>query len=198
MKQIGFIASTDGQVVKYDASLHAPKPKAQPLTRHQRATLYFKAVRSISKLFREVGFEPVTLDSHSAFTLELGEFMLEMSVQIPPRMAHVTSFPGYVYDSKKVTAKVTSVSPAEPGEYVIRVIATLPNMRTCMPVYVVVKPDAQNPMKEAFMSALAAAKELIEKDPNTLRKIQQAMRQRDIEKDFEKFNSEDEGNLLKE
>lgn len=196
MKQIGFIASQDGQVVKYDASVHAPKPK-QSLTRHQRATLYFKAVRYISKLFREVGFEPVTLDSHSAFTLELGDFMLEMSVQVPPPMAHVTSFPGYVYDNKKITAKVTSVSPAAPGEYVIRVIATLPNMRTCMPVYVVVRPDAETPMKDAFMSALAAAKDLIEKDPNTMRKIQQAMRQRDIEKDFEKFNSE-EDRLLKE
>jgi hypothetical protein len=198
MKQIGFIASTDGQVVKYDASLHAPKPKPQPLTRHQRATLYFKAVRYISKLFREVGFEPVTLDSHTAFTLELGDFMLEMCVQQPPPMAHVTSFPGYVYSDKKINAKVTSATPAAPGEYVIRVIATLPNMRTCLPVYVVVGADAQSPMKEAFMSALAAAKELIEKDPNTMRRIQQALKERNIEKDFEKFNSEEDGHRLKE
>lgn len=194
MKQIGFIASQDGQIVKYDASVHAPKPRLA-LTRHQRATLYFKSVRYISQLFREVGFRPVTLDSHTAFTLELGDFMLEMTVQIPPPMAHVTSYPDYVYDSKEIKAKVTSMSPAAPGEYVVRVIATLPNMRTCMPVYVVVSPDSQNPMKDAFMSALAAAKQLIERDPNTMRKIHEAMAKRNLEKDFEKFNSQDENQL---
>lgn len=197
MKQIGFIGSQDGQMVKYDAKIHAPKPK-QVLTRHQRATLYFKSIRYISRLFREVGFRSITLESHSEFTIELGDFILEMSVQVPPPMAHVTSFPGYVFDPKEIKAKVTNMSPAAPGEYVIRVIATLPNMRTCMPVYVVVSPDAENPMKDAFMSALAAAKDLIQRDPNTLRRIQQAMAQRNLEKDFEKFYSEDEGRQLKE
>ena len=190
MQRIGFIASQDGAVVKYDPRVHAaqtvPKPKA--LTRHQRATLYFKALRCIERLFKEVGFNPITLESHTAFIIELGNFILEMSVQQPPPMAHVTSYAGYQYDSEKIRAKVTAMPiGTSPGEYVIRVVATLPNMRTCMPVYVVVNKDSNDPLREAFMSALASAKNLIQRDPATLRRIQEALARRDLHKDFDRY-----------
>jgi hypothetical protein len=194
MKQIGFIAGQDGAVVKYDPKLHAaaaPKAPSLPLTRHQRATLYFKALRYIEALFRDVGFHPITLDSHTAFTIELGDFILEMSAQIPPPMAHITSYPGYRYDSEQINAKVTSLSPGQPGEYVIRVIATLPNLRTLAPVYVVIDKDSADPLRDAFMSALASAKSLIQRDPATLAKIQAVMAKRDLAKDFDRFRAQD-------
>lgn len=193
MRQIAFIAGRDGAVVKYDPKIHAAQavPKPKVLTRHQRATLYFKALRYIEQLFKEVGFHPITLESHSAFTIELGDFILEMSVAQPPPMAHVTSYPGYVYDSEKIMAKVTMMPVSSPGEYVIRVIGTLPNMRTCVPIYAVVDKNSADPLKDAFMNALTAAKDLIRRDPATLRRIQAAMARRNIEKDFERFRSSD-------
>jgi len=197
MRQIGFIAAQDGQVVKYDASLHSPKPR-QPLTRHQRATLYFKAVRFIHRLFQEVGFRDITLENHSSFTAELGRFILDITVKESNSMpiAHVTSYPGYTYDPETIRAKVTGYSLGEHGEYVIQVGAVLPNMRSSLPTFVVIDKDSPNPLKDAFMNTLAAAKQLIQQDPETLRKIQAALASRNLEKDFEKFSSEDDTRQL--
>ena len=194
MRQIGFIAGQDGAVVKYDPKLHAAQttPKQRALTRHQRATQYFKALRYIEMLFKEVGFNPITLESHSSFTIELGDFILEMSVVQPPPMAHVTSYPGYSYDSERISAKVTNMTTgAAPGEYVIRVIGTLPNMRTCEPIYAVMNQTSADPLRDAFMNALTAAKDLIRRDPATLRRIQTVLAKRNIEKDFERFRTAD-------
>lgn len=197
MRQIGFIAAENGQVVKYDASIHAPKPR-QVLTRHQRATLYFKAVRYIHKLFTEVGFRDMTQESHSSFTAELGRFILDITVKESQslRIAHVTSFPGYAYDPERIRAKVTGYSVGEHGEYVIQVGAVLPNLRSTRPVYVVIDKDSANPLKDAFMNVLAATKQLIEQDPETMRKIREALAGRNLDKDFEKFSSEDEAKQL--
>src|SRR5208337_749399 len=124
MRQIGFIAGQDGAVVKYDPKLHAaqtvPQPKA--LTRHQRATLYFKAVRYIEKLFREVGFSPITQASHGSFTMELDNFILDMTVRESSSMpiAHVTSYSDYEYDPSQVKAKITLLNVGIAGEYMIQ------------------------------------------------------------------------------
>lgn len=202
MKQIGFIAAGDGSVVKYDASLHAAKSKANPLGRHQRATLYFKAMRCVSGLLKEVGFRSLCQDSTAAITLEMGnngrEFILELTAQVPPPMAHVTSYPGYVYDPNKVAAKVTSVGVSDSGEYVIRVVAMLSNMKTQLPIYVVVEKDSVDPLREAFMGILTSVRELVGKDPTVLSKIQEAMASRNLEADFKRFREnveKDELNL---
>jgi hypothetical protein len=198
MRRIGFIAGEHG-IVKYDPKQHAPvfadKPKA--LTVHQRATLYFKALRYISTLFKEVGFKSIGEDSHTWFTLEMGQFILDMKVEKPPMMAHVTSYPGYVYDPNKIAAKVTNLSPAPPGEYVIRVTAAI-NMHFDRPTYVVVDKDSVDPLRDAFKSALAAAASFIEKDRKTFDKIRAAMAERDLEKDFERFQESVESNQLPE
>ncbi len=193
MRQIGFIAAQDGAVVKYDPKQHAPAPKPKPLTRHQRATLYFKAVRYIEKLFREVGFVPITQYSHGSFTVELGNFILDMTVRESNSMpiAHVTSYVDYEFDPNVIKAKVTRMGVGAAGEYIIQVGAMLPNMRTTLPVFVVVDKNSTDPMREAFMSALTAARDLIRKDPDTLAKIQAAMAKRNIEKDFERFRNDD-------
>lgn len=200
-KKIGYVGSSDGSVIKYDPKAHAPAERPK-LTRHQRATLYFKAVRFIEKLFRDVGFTHVTPDSHGNFVLELGgardgfghSFVIEMKVEQPPPMAHVTSYPGYAYDSKQINAKVTfgSVGSGAPGEYVIRVIGTTPGMKTLRPVYVVVSPDSVNPLREAFMSALMAAHELIKHDPATLERIKAALASRNLNRDFERYEVEEQ------
>lgn len=198
MKQIGFVAAENGQIVKYDPKLHAPKAPPKSLTRHQRATLYFKAVRYIRELFKEVGFRQMTVEGHDAFTAELGSFILDMSVKESEsmRIAHVTSYPGYRYDSEKITAKVIHHQVGDHGEYVIQIGAVLPNMRSCRPIYVVVDKNSADPLREGFMSALAAAKQLIELDPPTMRKIQQAMASRNLEKDFDRFSSQDDARQL--
>lgn len=197
MRQIGFIAAQDGQIVKYDPNVHAPKPR-QPLTRHQRATLYFKAVRYIHRLFNEVGFKDMTQDSHTAFTAELGKFILDITVKESQQMriAYVTSYPGYVYDKEAIRAKVTGYSVGEHGEYVIQLGAVLPNLHSVPPVYVVIDKDSGDPLKEAFLNTLAAAKQLIQRDPETMRKIQAALAARNLDKDFQKFSSEDETRQL--
>lgn len=197
MRQIGFVAAADGQVVKYDPKLHAPTPR-QALTRHQRATLYFKAVRYIHRLFNEVGFRDMTQDSHTTFTAELGKFILDISVKESQQMriAYVTSYSGYAYDPEVIRAKVVRHSVGEHGEYVIQLGAVLPNLHSVPPVYVVIDKDSVDPLKEAFMNTLAAAKQLIQRDPETMRKIQQALAARNLDKDFQKFSSEDEGRQL--
>lgn len=197
MQKIGFIAGNDGAVVKYDPKLHAAvSPKL--LSRHQRATLYFKAVRYIRELFKEVGFKEITRESHGSFTIELGSFILDMTVRESKslRIVHVTSYPGYVYDSNKINAKITQHSVGDHGEYVIQVGAVLPSMKSCTPIYVVIDKNSDNPLREAFMSALASAKQLIEKDPATLSKIQSALAGRNLNSDFERFSQQDEVNQL--
>lgn len=193
MRQIGFIAGKDGEIVKYDPKVHIVRGilKAAPLTRHQRATLYFKALRYVESLLTEVGFRPIADPGHGAFTLEMGNFMLEMTVQQAPRVAHVTSYPGYVYDPEKVTAKVSMACPTDPRDYVIRAIATLPNLRTCQPVYIVVDKDSTDVLKDSFMSILRAAHTLIQMDAATLRRIKEVIARRNIEKDFERLRSQD-------
>lgn len=193
MKKIGFIAGQDGSVVKYEP----PTAVSKKLTKHQRATLYFKAVRVIDKFLQKVGFTSVTVPIHGCFVSELGGFVLEMKVEQPPRMAYITSYPGYVYDPNKVTAKVTYAGVGAGGEYVIRVIAMLPNMKTCLPIYVTVSPESTDPLREAFMSSLAAARELIGRDRVTLERIQAAMASRDVRKDFEEINQQDDEAIKK-
>lgn len=189
MKQIGFIASETGAVVKYNAQAPAQsvenKPKA--LTKYQRSTLYFKALRYAEALLREVGFTAITESSHGAFSVELGNFLLEMRVQESPRVAHVTSFEGYQYDPEKINAKVTMLMPVEKGEFVIRVIATLPNFKTCEPMYIVVPKDSANPLQEAFSNIVRAAHFFISKDPSTLNKIGEAIKKRDLAEDLKRL-----------
>lgn len=198
MSKTDFIASQGGEIVKYDPKVHAPKAPAAPLSRHQRATLYFKALRYIQALFREVGFTPITQESHGSFTIELGRFILDMTVREPSSMpvAHVTSYAGYEYDPNGIKAKVTRMDVGDPGEYVIQVGAVLPNQRSCRPIYVVVDKNSADPLRDAFMSALTSASDFIRRDPDTLKKIQTAMAARNLNADFEKFKNQDDSKQL--
>lgn len=191
MKKIGFIADTGGQVVKYEPQKAQPDHPAQPMTRHQRATIYFKALRYAETLLKEVGFRPVTLPSHGNFVLELGNFVLEMTTKEAPNVAYVTSYVGYEYDPKKINAKVVMACPVEPGEYVIRAIATLPNMRTLDPIYITVNKDADDILKDAFFNVIRTAHALIQKDPATMNRIREAMASRNLETDFERFRDQE-------
>jgi hypothetical protein len=200
MKQINFVAGQTGSVAKYDPQARAPVPvsKPRPLTRHQWATLYFTAVRYIGKLFREVGFASVSEERPGILTLELGKFILDMAVKdfssLP--VAHVTSYPGYAYDSEKVNAKVTRMDLCAEGEYLIMVGAVLPNLKSVRPVFVAIDKGSSDPLKEAFVQALMAAKDLISRDPVTLSKIQEAMAGRNLEADFQLFKEMDIANKV--
>ncbi|MBV5344655.1 MAG: hypothetical protein JZU63_03510, partial [Rhodoferax sp.] len=192
-KEIGFIASENGAVVKYDPSIHAvqkAKPPAGPLTVHQRATLYFKAVRCVNSLLQEVGFKPIAEIGHSGFSLEMDNFLLEMVVKEPPNVAHVTSYPGYQYDPKKVTAKVEMMCPTDGKDYVIQVTSSTPKRGTALR-FVVMRKDSPDLLKEAFMNALMTARDLISSDKALMDKIQAALGRRDIEKDYERIQSSD-------
>lgn len=194
VKKIGFIASETGAVVKYDPAIHglkeAPKP-AGPLTRHQRATLYFKALRFADALLREVGFYTVADLGHSGFVIEMDRFILEAVVKEAPQVAHVTSYPGYQYDPKKINAKVEMMVPVEGRDYVIQMSASYPRTGTTLPTFVVIRQDSPDVLKEAFMGILTTARDFIQKDPNLMAKIQAAMAQRDLERDLERLQSDD-------
>lgn len=194
VKKIGFIASETGAVVKYDPAIHAvkeaPKP-AGPLTRHQRATLYFKALRFADALLREVGFYTVADLGHSGFVIEMDNFILEAVVKEAPQVAHVTSYPGYQYDPKKINAKVEMMVPVEGRDYVIQMSASYPRTGTTLPTFVVIRQDSPDVLKEAFMGILTTARDFIQKDPNLMAKIQAAMAQRDLERDLERLQSDD-------
>ena len=194
MKQIGFIASADGAIVKYDPAVHAvqkTKPGAGPLTRHQRATLYFKALRTASALLQEVGFRAVADVGHTGFCIEMDEMILEMMVKEAPQMAHVTSYPGYEYDPKKINAKVTFAAPVEGNDYTIQVTASYRRTGTLTPIFVVVRQDSPDVLKEAFMGILGTARTLIQRDPQLMAKIQVALAHRDLEKDLDRLSGAD-------
>jgi len=194
VKQIGFIANQDGAVVKYDPRIHAVREPAQPpgpLTRHQRATLYFKALRAASALLREVGFQTVADVGHSGFCIEMDRFILEMMVKEAPRLAYVTSYPGYVYDPQNVTARVEMAScPTDSNDYVIQVVASYPR-GTFAPRYVMIRQNSPDVLREAFMGILAVARTFISKDPHLMAKIQAALARRDLEKDLDRLSRED-------
>lgn len=175
------------QVVPYgQQGVQRTSQPSGPLTRHRRATIYFKAMRMANKFLHEVGFHTVADCGHAGFSIELGYFMLEMMVKEPPMMAHVTSYPGYTYDPNKVTAKVTINRITDTNDYVIQAIATI-NWNTINPIYIVVPQDAPDVLKAAFMSILLTARDLLRKDPATLAKIQEAMTRRDVERDYDRL-----------
>ena len=194
VKQIGFIASSNGTIVKYDPKIHAVREPAQPsgpLTRHQLATLYFKALRAASALLREVGFQTVADVGHSGFCIEMDRFILEMMVKEAPRLAYVTSYPGYVYNPERVTARVEMAScPGDGNDYVIQVIASYPR-GTLAPHFVMIRQDSPDVLKEAFMGILTAARTFISRDPRLMAKIQAALAKRNLEKDLERLSQED-------
>jgi hypothetical protein len=181
-KKIGFVVSPGGEVVKYQG--------AARLTRHQRATLYFKALRIAKALLQEVGFRAITDCGHAGFTIEMDHFLLEVMVQEPPQIAHVTSYQGYSYDPRKVTAKVTMMLPTENRDYVIRAMATVRGM-TLNPVFIVVGQDSSDLLKEAVMNVLLTTRDFMSRDPALLAKIKAGLASRDLERDYERLAQAD-------
>jgi hypothetical protein len=147
---------------------------SQELTRHQRATLYFKAIRMVHTLLSEIGFQDAILPSHTAWSMDFYGFNLEVAVTQPPQMARVTSYPGYVYDPEKITAKVEMFTPGEPGEYVIRIIGMGEDGWTMEPMLVIVRKDSPDPLRESFVSVLHAIHELIRRRPALMARIKAA------------------------
>jgi hypothetical protein len=188
MSKPDFIGAADGSVVKYEpVRVQAHKPTA-PLTRHQRATLYFKAVRCAGQLLQEVGFCPLADCGPTAFSLEFGHFLLEMAVKEAPRVAHVTSYPGYVYDPERIRAQVTMLTPGAGQEYVIQAVGTFRG-RTLAPVFIVVRPDSPDPLREAFVNVLLTTRDLLSRDPALLARIQEALSRRDLNQDLDRLRS---------
>jgi hypothetical protein len=191
MREADFSVSSEGAVVEYEPQAVQTGQRGGPLTRHQRATIYFKALRLANKLLQSVGFHAVVDCGHRGFSLEQDGFMLEMMVKEAPQMAHVTSYPGYVYDPDKITAKVTMACPAPPGEYVIQAIASQPSTGTLPPVFITVRPDAKDVLKETFMSILSTAHLLISKNWALADKIKNKLRERRLDEEFEQLSLQD-------
>lgn len=166
------------------------------MTRHQRATVYFKAVRFVKSFLVAVGFREEADVGHSGFSISMDNFCLEMMVKEAPNMAHVTSFEGYEYDPKKINAKVTFMSPGGPGEYVIQIITTLPNGMTQMPTYATVSPESGDVLREAFINCLMTARDQMRKCPQIMAKIQAALAKRDIEAELRRMEAEDDTKAL--
>jgi len=180
------------EITKYEGKNLQPPPNASKpaLTKHQRATLYFKAVRMIHTLLSEIGFQDAILPSHTAWSMDFHGFNLEVVVSECPRMARVTSYPGYQYDPEKITAKVENIMPVEPGEYVIRITGVEETGWSTVPLFVVVRKDSDDPVREAFVSVLHSIHDMLRTRPNIMAKIKEAMRHRDVQKEFDRLNVE--------
>jgi hypothetical protein len=196
MDKPGFIGSSDGSMVRYEPKAPEQKKPAQALTRHQRATVCFKAVRFAKELLKSVGFREEAEVGHAGFTMSIDGFLLEVMVKEPPQMAHVTSYPGYQYDPKKINAKVTMACPTENGDYVIQLISTPPNSWTSLPVFIVVRQDSPDLLKEAFVNTLLSTRDALQKCPHIMAKVQAALAKRDIDKELEKMKAQDEPQAL--
>jgi hypothetical protein len=188
MRQIGFIASEVGEVVKYDPKKSVPRGTA-PLdkTASQRATLYFKALRFAKYLLLKVGFHEMTIPAHTYFVLECSGFILEAKVikfeGIP--VAYVTSG----IDGRS-EIKISDNSPAQPGEYSIQITAMVSTGRTTQPVHVIIDKEAEDPLSDAFSNILRTIKMLVDRDPRVSQMVAEALRKRDMNADIEAFFSE--------
>lgn len=169
---------------------------SKALTRHQRATVYFQAVRYAKEILKSVGFREEAEVGHAGFTMSIDQFLLEVMVKEPPLMAHVTSHADYQYDPKKINAKVTMSCPTENGDYVIQLISTPPNGWTSMPVFIVVRQDSPDLLKEAFVNILLSTREALRKCPHIMAKVQAAMAKKDIEKELETMKAQDKPQAL--
>jgi hypothetical protein len=191
VKQIGYIASETGAITKYDPKVHAvsrPAPQAGPLTKAQRATLFFKALRVANSLLHKVGFTTVADCGHSGFCIEMGGFILEMMVKDAPKVAHVTSYPGYTYDSDRVTAKVEHIAGTG---CVIQITGSFRRTGTLPPTLVTVRDDSEDPTKEAFRNILIAAQDLIQKDPVLSEKILKNIAKMDMDVEYNSLMASD-------
>jgi hypothetical protein len=191
MDKPGFIGGPDGAVVRYDPKTPQSKKPEQALSRHQRATVYFKAVRFVRQLLCSVGFQDEADCGHSGFSISMDNFLLEMTVKEPPNMAHVTSFAGYSYDPNKINAKVTNLCPTDGKDYVIQVMATQPNGWSSLPTFIVMRHDTDDLLREAFMNCLMTARNELSKSPRVWSKIQAALAKRDLELELEKLKAQD-------
>jgi hypothetical protein len=192
MDKPGFIGGSDGSMVRYEPKAPERQKPAQALTRHQRVTIYYKAARYAKELLKSVGFREEADVGHSGFIISMDQFLLEVMVKEPPQMARVTSYAGYEYDPKKINAQVTMMCPTENRDYVIQVMATPPNGWSSLPVFIVVRQDSPDLLKEAFVNILMSARDALRKSPHIMMKIQAALAKKDIDKELEKLMAQDE------
>ena len=191
MKQIAFIAGAGGEVVRYDPAVHSVKEAVAPLSKAQRATIFFKALRMANEFLHHIGFTTVADVGHSGFCIEMGGFILEMRVMDSPKMAYVTSYANYTYDPKKINAKVTNIATGADGtDYVIRITGSHSKIGTLPPTIVSVRKDSPDVLKEAFRGILLTAQDLIAVDPKLLSKIKSIMAKQDADLEFNRILSE--------
>ncbi len=167
-----------------------------PLTKHQRATVYFKALRYAKSILCSVGFQEEADVGHTGFSISMQGFLLEMVCKEPPPMAHVTSHESYKYDPEQINAKVTMMTPGDGKDYVIQVIATPPNQWSANPVFIVVRPDSPDLLKEAFVNILLSARDALRKCPHLMQKIQEALKKVNLDVELEKLKAQDDAQAL--
>jgi hypothetical protein len=149
-RQIGWLVSPNGEIVKYDAALMRSKVSPKSIRLRNVAELHARArigLVYVDEMLKKCGWQcNCIVQSTTSISLELDKVYVDVSIRKPSNIAYVTSRPGWEYkrevigrtpdivgaDGKvqkgqevvKPTAEVTLASSLIDDPWVIQVIST--------------------------------------------------------------------------
>lgn len=131
--------------------------RAQKETEHvpsgfQKVTQMFRGLRMAEKFLAGAGFT-TNAWAHNVFGAVYGKLMLEAKVTEPDRVAHVTSYAGYRYDSEKVTAKITTMRDLVKDSHIVRITLSKVDGASLPPIFLSIR-DSTDPARETFLGIM--------------------------------------------
>lgn len=187
MRQIGFIAGTDGTVAKWEPP-QAPV-YIEPLV------AFREALTHLDSFFKELGLRPHTDGVERSISYEFArDCHLDISIHDPARVAYVTSHVGYRYEKKaamvtpdirlpggkrvrgqtlyEVSATVKFLGEVMRGEHVFQLVLSKRG-HTDMPVYVELPPNTQDPVSFLIRSLLGTIRMMAMSTPEIKQTFEQ-------------------------
>lgn len=197
-KQIGWLVSPDGAVVKYDAALVKRERKIVLRTvgeLHARARI---GLVYVDEILKKCGWRcNCVTQSSTAISLEIGKVSVDVSIRRPMNIAYVTSKPGWEYKREVVgktpdiklpdgrilkgqeivrpTANVQIAGDFIHDPYVVQIISTAEGRDSTMPVYIPVNKEMGDPAFEVAKNTLLTIRNLVGADKLKVQEVDEAM-----------------------
>lgn len=197
-KQIGWLVSPDGAVVKYDAAL---VKRERNIVLRTAADLHARArigLVYVDEILKKCGWHCNCItQSTTAISLEIGKVSVDVSIRKPMNIAYVTSRPGWEYKREVVgktpditlpdgrvlkgqeivrpTANVQIAGDFIQDPYVVQIISTSEKGDSTTPVYVAVNKEMGDPAVEVAKNVLLTIRNLVGEDKLKVQNVDEAM-----------------------
>ena len=198
-KQIGWLVSPSGEVVKYDAKL--VEREHQNIALRTVADLHARArigLIYVDEFLKKCGWRCNCIQqSSTAISLELGEISVDVSIRKPLNIAYVTSRPGWEYRREVVSttpdirlpdgrilkgqeivrppANVQIAGDFIHEPYVVQIISTSEKIGSATPVYIPISKNMRDPAEEVARNVLLTIRNAISADKLKVQEVDKAL-----------------------